>query len=385
LAVYVLFWALTLTFGLIIRGRVATYIFLFFVFIFIGLRLETGFDWPVYKAIYESLAAKFSLVDAGIYSLIYGQELGFLLFLGISAKYLPNYELFQALVTFALLWSTVFLAKAVGEKKTALVIAVAMTYLMWSVGFSTLRQSMAISFFNFGLVYFLRRKHTRGTILFFMATTFQISSLVYIAAFVFTRFVWTSHRPPKLQTFFLASFAAAILSPVAIQSISMISSLASEKLAFYQGRSNGLTFGVLDLVFLMFFAAAALLSSANISRPSAATPHANEIRRLLMVMAAIGTSSNFFSVLRDRVSYEAFLLVSICLLLPGVRYRWQFIAYFVCFGLFTSAISIFPYPYQLAFQPYQNVITHYLFDLESTGVERNAKFMEEFAKRLSEN
>ncbi len=379
MGIYALFWSASLLSGLTIRGRIATNLFLFVVFLFVGLRLDTGFDWPVYKAIYEDFQYDFSLVKLALYSQLYGQEPGFLFFLGLSSQYFPSYEIFQAIVTIALLWSTVLLSRTVGVKKVALVVAIAMTYLLWSVGFSTLRQSMAISFFNFGLVYFLRRKNAWGALFFAVAILFQLSSVVYIAAFGAARYFWRTKKPPPLRTFLIATVGAALLMPVAMQVMSLVSPLAAAKLEFYLELSGGLKFGTLDLIFLIFFGVAAVLVSRGMVKPGSESPYANEIRRMIMVLSAIGASSTFLSVLRDRVSYELFLLVSICLMLPGLRYRWQFVGFFVSFGLANSVINIFPYPMHLAFAPYQNVVINYVLEKPSTGPDRSANFTETLA------
>ena len=376
MAIYIFFWFASLSFGLFIERRLTTNIFLFAVFLFVGLRLETGFDWPVYKEIYATFQQDFSLLNVAVYVLKYGQEPGFLFLLGLSSQYLPNFEVFQALVTIALLWSTVFLAQAVGVRKTALVVAIAMTYLMLPVGFSTLRQSMAISFVNFGLAHFLRRKNARGALFFVLAALFQLSSLVYIAAFGAARFLGRTKQPPPLRTFLIATAGAAVLAPVAIQAISLVSRFAALKLEFYLEFSGTLQLSQLDLIFFVFFGACAVLSARVMVIPGTESPYSNELRQLIMVLSAFGASSNFLTVLRDRVSNELFLLVSILLIMPGVRFRWFFVGFFITFGLFNSVIDFFPYPRYLAFAPYQNVVVSYLLGQESTGHDRSGNFME---------
>jgi len=376
LAIYVFFWLASLSSGLFIERRLTTNIFLFAVFLFVGLRLETGFDWPVYKEIYTAFAQDFSLFNVAVYVLKYGQEPGFLFLLGISAQYLPSFEVFQALVTIALLWSTVFLAQAVGVRKTALVVAITMTYLMLPVGFSTLRQSMAISFFNFGLAFFLRRKSIFGVPCFLLATLFQMSSLVYIAAFAAARLLGRSRRPPPLWVFLLATVGANLLAPVGVTLISLASPFAALKLEYYLEFASALQLGPLDLIFLAFFAICAVMTSRFMVMPGPKYPYSNELRHLIMVLSAFGASSTFLSVLRDRVSNELFLLVSVFLVIPGLRWRWIFVGFFIGFGLSNSVHDFFPYPRYLAFAPYQNVVVSYLLGQPSTGRDRTGNFME---------
>lgn len=373
---YVFFWATSLFSGLLIRGRIATHIFFILVFLFVGLRLETGFDWPVYKSIHQIFQESFTLTDVVLVSAFYGQEMGFLFSLGFTSYYFQSLEMFQAIVTILLLWSTAFLARTAGVQKLAMVIAIMMTYLMWSVGFSTLRQSMAISFFNFGLAFFMRKQRFSGVAFFIAAVSFQMSSLIYIAAFILSRLLWRKNRPLRLRTFLIAAIGATAVLPIAMQAISMVSVIAAEKLEYYLALAPTMRFGLFEIFFALFFAAATFMVSSRMSRSSDEDAQGNDIPRLIMLLAAIGISTTFFAVMRDRISYEVFLLASIYLMTPGVRYRYYFVIFFVCFGLLHTSMSIFPYPARIAFEPYQNVIISYVFDQPSTGPERNGAFME---------
>lgn len=382
MSTYVFFWATSLLSGLLIRRRLTTNFFLLFIFLFVGLRFETGFDWPVYKRIHETFMDSFSLAEVVVVSAFSGQEVGFIFALGLFSYYLQSFEAFQALVTILLLWSTVFLARAVNVQKVAMVIAIALAYLMWSVGFSTLRQSMAISFFNFGLAYSIKRKRIPGIAFFTASILFQVSSMIYIAAFLASRYIWSTSRPPKLRTFLISAIGAAALLPFALQAASMASSIAAEKIAYYLQSGMAIRFGLFEIIFIAFFLAVAVLASIRMSSPANETSGVNDLRRLIMFLSAIGISSTFFPVMRDRVSYEVFLLISIYLMAPGVRHRWHFTAFFTLFGLLNSVISIFPYPNRLAFEPYQNVVLSNVLGQESTGSERNEIFMEIHIERM---
>lgn len=376
MTVYLTYFITSLLSGLFIKRRLATFVFLFLTYLFIGFRLETGFDFQVYQEIYDGLGANFSQAMIVFYHLIHGQEIGFLALIGASAQVLPSYEVFQSLITLLLLWSTVFLARTVGVEKTAMVVAIAMTYLLWSVGFSTLRQSVAISLFNFGLAHMLRKQSVRGAAFFIAAPFFQLSSIIYIMGFVATLFLYRSGNPPRLRSLFFIVMFVAVGGPIALDLAGSLFSATANKLEYYRSFQFG--FGLLEIVFLMFFGTAALLCSKSMLRSGTDNDRATKLRQLTFVLACIGIGSTFFVIVRDRVSYEVFILVSICLMTQGVRYHWYFVSFFVLFGLFITIINISPYPMRIVFMPYQNVITHFVFDQGSTGAERNAVFMEEF-------
>ena len=366
--------------GALIRRKISMYAFVFVVFLFVGLRLDTGFDWPAYKEIYTNFQQEFYVSDVPIYSLIYQQEVGSILLLGLSAQYFPNYEFFQAIVTFLFLWSMVSLSNSVGSRMVALAIALSFVYLLWSVGFSTIRQSIAISFFNFGLAQFIRGRRVYGMILYAAAPLFQLSAVAYIAAHFLSGYLLRKKGFPRFRSFMAATIVTAALMPLAIDGIIMASSLAAFKLEHYLARGETIYFGVSQISFVLFFSASALIASIDGDKESPGTAKLIAIRRLIIILSAFGISCTFFSVARDRLSYEVFILVSVLIAAPGVRYRLYFMAFFVFFGAFTTVISIFQYPHRTAFDPYQNVIISYIFDIPSTGLERSRSFIEDIAK-----
>jgi hypothetical protein len=275
----------------------------------------------------------------------------------------------------------VFLARHFNVRRVAFVVALMLSYLWWSVGFSTLRQSMALSFFNFGLVYALRGNRLTGWAFFAGSIFFQLSSVIYIAAFLGSRLLAHGRRPPSMTRFFVMTAIAALATPLAMQLAMMVFPLAASKLQFYLGLATNFRIGTLDIVFYLFFSAAAFLCSPMMTSQAGRTVQANKLRHFIIVLAAFGASTTYFSVVRDRISYEVFILISVYIMMSGVQLRAAFIAFFLMFAALNSAIIVFRYPTRLAFEPYQNVITHYLMDLQSTGLERNGRFMDQLPDR----
>lgn len=376
---YLIFYTFTLGAGLLVRRKVTTWIFLFIVFLFIGLRKDTGFDWIVYQDVFEGLAEDFSSESLAYFIVLYRQELGFLFFTGVLGQLIPNYEFYQATITLLLIWSTVMFSRSVGVTKVPMVIALIMSYLLWSVAFSTLRQSLAISIFNFGLAFFLSGKKYRGAGFFAIAPFLHTSAIIYITTYIAAWFLYRKQRPPKIRSFALAVLASSLSGPFLIQIASSISSSVALRVQWYQ--SFEFSIGMLEIVFPLFFLFCALIASKKMTRMSEVDEAGIKLRQILLVMAAIGASSVVFPIVRDRVSYEVFILASICVMMPGMRYRRYFIGGLASFGIFISSINIFPSPNNLVFIPYQNVITQALTGSESTGGAR----MQEFMSRFDEN
>lgn len=379
---YLTFYTCALSAGLLIRKKISTWIFLFLVFLFVGLRKDTGFDFLVYQEIFEGLSEDFSLRSLTYFFGLHRQELGFLIFTGLFGQLVPNYEIYQATITALLIWSIVALTRAVGVTKIPMVIALIMSYLLWSVAFSTLRQSLAISVFNFGLAFLLSGKKYRGSVSFAIAPFIHTSAIIYITTYLATWFIYRKKNPPKIQSFIFFAVASGLTGPFLIQIASHVSSSVALRVQLYQ--SFKFSIGMLDLLFLLFFLLCAILASRKMTRMSEVDEVGIKLRQILLVMAAIGASSIVFPIVRDRVSYEVFILASICVMMPGVRYRRYFIAALAAFGICISSINIFPSPNNLVFMPYQNLITQALTGSESTGGARSQEFMSQYNEIMFE-
>ena len=170
--------------------------------------------------------------------------------------------------------------------------------------------------------------------------------------------------------------ASGLSAPFLIQIASSVSSSVASRVEWYQ--SFEFSVGMLEIFFILFFLLCALLASKKMTRMSEIDEAGIKLRQVLLIMAAVGASSVVFPIVRDRVSYEVFILASICLMMPGMRYRRYFIGALASFGIFISSINMFPFPNSLVFIPYQNVITQALTGSESTGRARNQEFMSRF-------
>ena len=58
---YFVFWMLSLLTASYFRSKTAQIFFVVAIFVFVGLRFETAFDWPTYKDGFEALQVNFSL------------------------------------------------------------------------------------------------------------------------------------------------------------------------------------------------------------------------------------------------------------------------------------------------------------------------------------
>jgi hypothetical protein len=351
-------------------------------FFFVGLRYETGFDWPVYKGVFESLRQNYSWENILYQSLISSHEISFVAFLGLIAQVLPRYEYVQAICTLFFLLSFFRLATTIPGSRPVLALAVFFSFYLTSIGFSTVRQTLAISLFNWGLSSYLRGGRWKAYVFMTLAATAQISSLIYFAGFLVSR----------------SSISKALFTPIPFSFISIIFMLSfpsltelvamgipffESKLAFYRQLSFSSYFGILTTCLLVSVFLIGLMAAHFLQRRNNAPDGIPTVFLcLISVLSAFAVGSFFFSVLRERISYEILLLFSIFLSTQLVKTRTYVLAAVIGFGLIVQTRLYFQDPFYLAFVPYQNGVMLWLTGRESTGAARSQLYSDIFEEQF---
>lgn len=370
--IYIIAFILMFAFGTFVRSRLATTLFFLCVFSFVSLRFETGFDWPVYKSIFQDFQGDFELSQLLAYQYRYSQEAGFLLFAGFFASLIPNYEVFQAAISLLFLISIWRLSLAVGVNRLAMVLALALSYLILTVGFSTVRQSMAIAVFNFGLIAMLSNRRLLGISLFALSVTVQMSAIIYIAAFAIARAFLAFNRTPKMGALIalvvgmLTAFYAIL--PIAANYLPFL----SERYVYYTEHFANLLSGIglWGAGFFIVF----LCIAAHVSYPFQDSDDSARktitLQSMIVVLCAISLSSEHFTIIRDRASYEMWILYSILLVKGRLRFRWGARLAAFSFGAFFTFLNVLSHPGRLVFIPYENAIGCFLSNCEGSGIDR---------------
>jgi len=359
------------------RTRSARAVFFLVVVFFVSFRFETGFDWPVYKAIFQAFQNEFKVTELLFYQASYSQEAGFLLLAGIFASFLPNYEIFQALISLVFLISIWRLSLAVGVNNIAMVFALVLSYLLLTVGFSTVRQSLAIAVFNFGLIAMLSSRRWLGASLFALSVTVQLSASIYIAAFIIVRVFLAFNRVPKFGAMIAIVVFSLILWFGVVPTVASFVPFISDRLSFYFdffGSPTGV--GLWEIYFIIAF----VCISVHVSFPRRNSPEISSkdvvLRSMIVVLCAVGLASEFFPVIRDRASYEMWILYAVLLAKGGLRFKWSARLVAFSFGTFFTFLNVLSYPGQLAFVPYENVVICHFSHCESSGSDRQNRMFE---------
>ncbi len=383
MAIYIVAFMVMFVFGAFLRSRLATALFLSCVFLFVSLRFETGFDWPVYKAIFQDFQRGFELNQLFVYQYRYSQEAGFLLVAGFFASLLPNYELFQAVVSLVFLVSIWRLSMTVGVNRLAMVFALAFSYLILTVGFSTVRQSMAIAVFNFGLIAMLSNRRLLGASLFALSVTVQMSSSIYIAAFAIARVFLYFNRAPKLGA--MIALVALILTGffVILPVVASYLPFLAERYAYYAEHFANLSgIGFWGAGFFIVFVCIAAHVSYPLQDSADSARKTMTLQSMIVVLCAFSLASEYFPIVRDRASYEMWILYSILLAKGRLRFRWEARLAAFLFGAVFTFLNVLSHPGRLAFIPYENVIGCVFLNCEGSGIDRQNQMINELDASL---
>lgn len=373
--VYFLFIAVLLLLSSLRDRKSGSILAILVSFTFVGLRYETGFDWPVYKGIFESLQANYSWEQILFQSIISSHEVTFVAFLASIAQFLPTYEYAQAIFTLFFLHSFFRLANSIPGSRPVLALTIFFSFYLAPIGFSTIRQTLAISLFNLGLSSYLRGRRWKAYAFMMLSVMAQISSSIYVAAFLLSR----SRRSLGPIPYSLVSFMLMLSLPFLLELIATAIPFVGSKVAFYRDLSFASYFGITTsamLIMVFFIGLTAARYSDRRYTDSDAFP--DNFLPLISVLSAVAFGSFFFSVLRERISYEVLILFSIFLSTNFLNFRVFFVAVIIVFGLIVQTRVYFQHPFDLAFVPYQNGIVLWLNESASTGAARSQLYLDIF-------
>ncbi len=355
--------------------------FIAFAAFIVAFRFETGFDWPVYKTMF-TLAKEAPLFDLSIFSGLYSGEPLFALMLGAFAKTGASYELAQFTFSILFLSSLFFLGANFSKERLFAFLALALSYIVFTVGFSTVRQSISISIFIFAFI-FLDKRVWISIGLMVLSVLFHYSSIIYVSCLVFSLFSIRFDKGGGAATFF-GVLALVFFSSASLYLIAYLGILpGGERVEHYVSGLRSYVFSKWDLMFGIIFLGIAshVLLSEFIFRISEEKTRIVLIARMVLVLAAVSVASIAIPIVRERVSYLLWIFYALFLTQNDVLFRRTVALLTVAFGLFFSVIAHLRYPNSLMFLPYQNSVIGPPGEIRS-GSERYSEFIVEHNKLL---
>lgn len=295
----------------------------------------------------------------------------------IVALIFPEYEFLQAIVALALIVSVFKLSRALGVENVALAIAVASTFLLLTLMFSTTRQCFALSIFNFAAIAALNRRWVRMVLFSAFAMSIHLSTIFYIAAMLFA--VARTDRLPTI-------LGAVVMSLVGIGFVLVIPSIVDMLPGMLASRVDwyGLdqSFQFVSLWQLYFLILGAFITGYTVrARPKIEGHRSTFHRRLIIALAVMSMSTYSLDVIRDRISYEMFLVFSIYLARSDLAARLAARAAAVVMGLFFSVVNIYAPENRIVFEPYQNYLGVIITGERGDGLARQQMLERDFERR----
>lgn len=376
---YFIFWIASLASALIFRSKIAQIIFFLLVFIFVGLRFETAFDWPFYKDAFGALQGDFSLDLARWFAELVEIEFGFVVLLALTGQLFADYEYFQAIVTVTFLVSVLSLCRAFGVKNVALVIALAATFLLLTLMMSTVRQCLAVSVFNFALSAAVARRYISMTAFLALAMTIHVSTLFYIVALLFA--LAQPQRMPSQRDVVLIIFAGtAVVLNLGFLAEYLPSYLAN-RFFLYRLDQIILNLSLWQIYFLIL--SASITGYTLFIHPFGSTNDARTtfLRRVIVALGVMCMCTVLIDVVRDRITYLMFLLFALYISYNNIPLALPARVAAVTLGLFFSVFNVLAPANRTVFAPYQNIIGVAVTGDQGDGRMRQEAFRERF-KRL---
>jgi hypothetical protein len=355
------------------NSKVVLYISLVYVFIFVSLRYETGYDWIAYKYLFQGVDA-FSFErwqDYSLTSIKHSKELAFILLNAVLKVFIDDFQILVFFASSLYFISILCLLKKI-TSKPAFVFAIIFSFLIFSVYFSVIRQSISIAFFNFFLVAYFHRKFVYCFFLALASILIQYSAFIYFIVFSL------SDRLPRkaclymmLVAMFLVSFSmGTMVNFIAELTSSLELGWVGKKLVYYLSerqldvRLSDKVF-MYGLVFIFFPVLVNFYSKVN-----------GFWKKLCGMGILLSFAEILFidhTVFRYRLFYAIFpIQVAIATMLVLQQPKlFRIIVFIFSFVLSVSYSSLFLLKDNaLPFIPYQFWPTHYFYNDEGTGAER---------------
>lgn len=332
-------------------------------FLFLALRFETGYDWPDYKHLYELTPSIFDgsfrdILDVANSEL---KEPLFVLLIGVLKALGGD---FQSLIVFcaAVQVFGFCLFIALLTDRPVLVFVLSVSWLIFTLYMSTLRQGLAVTLFMGFMVLMDRRRLVLATLVGLVGLMFQYSSIAYFLIYFVARFT-KSNR----VVLFIFAFVAlvALLGVDFSQTILEFlggfgPGIVNEKIDYYLNTAE-IRANSFDKAYTFLFSTAVFLLLYFF-------PPAEKEARLVKVMhgmallyCIIAVFFYDFPLLRNRVQYLVlpFCYFFVARIIYGMNLRCRS-------GVYTALVLINGFYFYLfldkassaPFVPYQDFLTH---------------------------
>lgn len=377
-------WPYILVFGIVWAAAYEEYIFrkknlhpiatLVFL-LFLCLRFETGYDWPAYKDLFFDLPSvgELGFTNLLVLSVLYGKEPLYLVFSSTMRELWGDY---QGIVIVASIFEIITLVSFLKKFTNcrAAVFAATVTWVVFTLYFSVIRQGISVAFFLLFLSAYFDRRYWIALFCLIGAVGFHYSALMYLAIFLFALL-----RPNKkfLFSIVIAAAVLGILGNFAQSIFQLIGQVipieaVAAKLEWYAERDDEGRANIFDQLYAATFA----ITMGGVLF-SIKTEKMSDGKKALYTFAVIFIAFQLafldFPLFRNRLQYLALPFVYM-FLFERFAVSKLFMRLMVITGLFSITLLYFVMflskESSLPFVPYQNYISYKLTDRPGDGLDR---------------
>ena len=342
---------------------------LFFVptVLIVGFRYEVGFDWPVYSDQFyqfQPVPIRDFFPQIPVLSIFYSHEPLFLIISYFMSQIFPEFEYFQFFAYLVFLFSVFQLGKALGSRNIIAAMLPIHLFLLFTLEFSTLRQSIAISFYNLGLAYILTNRGGRGIWLQIAAIATQSSTAIYFLVQLWTTSVKKWSKLAIIICLLLAVFLSA--GGLQLLPVDMLPGFLGQKLNYYFFE-RGYNYNLSEQMFFLslFFVIAYILHQ---SKP-ALNGQTRFLANLVVFLCIFALMTFWINTIRNRIMYEVIIISSLIAYGPAFRLQRILQLALLSAGVLFFTISLTKKT-SFVYIPYQNFIWYKLNGLDSDGLDR---------------
>lgn len=345
--------------------------------VFLCLRYDTGYDWPDYKMVYEAAPSFLDMISEGVfaYSNMFQKEPLFLLLISVLKLISRDYQLLIAVISIIEVYCFSIFLRRFSLDQT-FVFAATISWLLFTLYMSTLRQGLAVSMFFLFFIAYFERRWVAATVWGILAVMFQYSAIGYFVLF-FASFYLRSTRLTK-SVFLLCWLLAIGGLDLSRQFLSLFLNIGisfiDAKLAYYLYELNQ-EVNAFDRVYAIFYPILIYLVIFHFDEQdeSELDPAIRVIRGLSLAYLFIMVFFLEFPLIRNRLQYLV-LPMNYLLLIHAFSNKGRFIkavffsgmlaVHLVYFALFLGKQSSAP------FVPFQSYLTHIVTGEPGDGEQR---------------
>ncbi len=357
------------------REKYSIFVLSIVTVVFLGLRFETGYDWPDYKNLFELTPSITTATMKEIFEISASElkEPLFVFFVSLLKEFGSEFQIL--VVICAVIQVCVFSGFLVFLKeRPATVFAFSISWLIFTLYMSTLRQGLAVSFFLMFMVYMEVGNKKTAVFMLITSALFQYSAIAYLAVYIASKYV--RYNKALIGLFVVLVFASLAGVDFSVGFLEVVSKggieMVNTKITYYLNEAS-IRANLVEKIYTFLFSIGMFWVLYFVRPSELDTTLIKRMYGMSLIFCVVGIFFYDFPLLRNRVQY---LVLPFCYFFV-VRYlaRVRLNQRVFLFGVFFIINLLYFYlfidkPSSVPFVPYQNYLVHVVTGEVGTGFDR---------------